>query len=209
LTHFHNLHAGETALLVGNGPNLHLTPPQWFGYPSFGMNTIHLYEGWIPDYYITVDKRVFREFGREIENKFRNIPKFIPKPNLNEWQGENFIRFLHRPDAGIAPPTRDFLSNGFSFSNVMSVALQLAWHMGFSTCLLIGVEHKPFKAQNHFWGVDHGMTATPPVDDWFGAYSEIVSAMQKAGITVLNISENTCLSDEIIPRGDWRDWRNT
>src|SRR5258706_6635029 len=87
LDDFYNLHAGETILLVGNGANLHLTPPAWFDYPSIGMNTIHKYNGWKPTYYTTVDNRVWREFGNEIEQVFSEIPKFIPTPTLDCWQG--------------------------------------------------------------------------------------------------------------------------
>jgi len=175
------------------------------------MNTCHLWPGeWKPTYYCTVDQRVMREFGDGILDRYRDIPKFTPRPNLDKWQGENFYHFLHRPgkifEYGITPPTEDFLQDGAAYSNVMSIVLQLAWHMGFTTCLMIGVEHKPMKAQNHFWGCDHGMSATPPLEDWFSAYREIVTEMQKAGIKVLNISENTYLDENIIPRGDWRDW---
>ncbi len=211
LRDFHKLHTGETALLVGNGENLRLTPPAWFDYPSFGMNTIHLYEGWKPTYYVTVDQRVMREFGDEILERFEDIPKFIPRPNLNKWQGENFYRFLHRPgpifkDNKVPNNVRTLDSEGISYRNVMHVAMQLAWYMGFTTMLLIGVHHKPFKGQVHFWGTDHGMPANPPTDDWFQGYVEIVEKMREYDITVLNISEDTYLDADIIPRGDWREY---
>ena len=63
---FRDIHKGETALLVGNGTNLSLTPPFLFNYPAFGMNTIHKYEGWKPKYYTGVDNRLMREFGKDI-----------------------------------------------------------------------------------------------------------------------------------------------
>ena len=46
---FYNLHKGETCLIVGVGKNLELTPPEWFDYPSFGVNTIYKRPGaWRP-----------------------------------------------------------------------------------------------------------------------------------------------------------------
>lgn len=206
LADFHNLHAGETCLLVGNGPNLHLTPPEWFEYPSFGMNTCHLWAGeWVPDYYVTVDQRVMREFGEAVYKKYQHIPKFIPRPNLNAWQGENFYRFLHRPGqmckAGYSPRDRDALTiDGISYRNVMQTALQIAWHMGFVTFLMIGVQHKPYKAQVHFWGTDHGMPAQAQ-PDWFPAYKLLAEQMD-----LRNISPATYVPEDILPRDDWRKY---
>lgn len=205
---FHNIHAGETLLLVGNGENLHLTPPAWFDYPSIGMNTIHKYEGWRPTYYTAVDSRVMREFGDEIAQKYRDIPKFIPYPNLDKWQGENFYRFYHRPGP-LWPRSEivmqaDLLSDdGITYGNVMHVAMQIALFMGAPTILMIGVEHKPMKAQAHFWGCDHGMTATPPVEDWLAGYKEI---RERSGAKFINISAKTFVPDSVIPRDDWQKW---
>lgn len=214
IAQFHQRHKGETCLLVGNGQNLKLTPPEWFRYPSFGMNTIHLYEGWMPDYYTAVDSRVMREFGADINNKYRDIPKFIPTPNLDAWQGENIYRFYHRPGpfypANGKPMHYERLldGEGISYGNIMHVAMQLAAWMGFTTLLMIGVQHKPNWARAHFWGWDDGMSALPPVEQWLDGYREIVSHMAQNGIKVFNISEETYVSENILPRGDWRDWRN-
>lgn len=210
---FYKRHAGKTALLVGNGPNLGLTPPEWFRYPSFGMNTSHKYEGWMPDYYTAVDSRVWREFGNEIAERYRDVPKFVPTPNLDAWTGENFYRFYHRPGPLFPMNGKPMLydrlmSDGISYGNIMHVAMQLAAWMGFTTLLMIGVHHKPMKAQEHFWGCDHGMSATPPVQQWLDGYAEIVRHLKRNGVRVLNISPETCVSDDTLPRGDWRDWRN-
>jgi hypothetical protein len=213
ISDFHGKHAGETALLVGNGENLRLTPPEWFGYPAFGMNTIHLYEGWIPTYYTAVDNRVKREFGRAIVEKYADIPKFVPRPNLDDWKGENFYRFYHRPGP-LYPSSRRAMNyknimaaDGITYGNVMHVAMQLACWMGFPTILMIGVQHKPMKAQAHFWGCDHGMNAVPPVQQWLDGYAEIVRHAKADGIRILNISADTYVPEEILPRDEWQKWR--
>lgn len=209
----YNSHTGEIALLVGNGINQKLTPPHWFNYPAFGMNTIFKNEGWIPDYYTAVDARVMNEFGSEINKKYKDIPKFIPRPNLDTWQGENFYRFLHRPGE-IFPKevfnnTESLLDDGITYSNIMHVAMQIAAWMGFTTLLMIGVSHKPDDPRIHFWGLDEGMSEKAPVEQWFGDYQKISKTFQKSGITVLNISEDTYCPESVLPRGNWRDWRNT
>ena len=146
---YRNTHAGETALLVGNGANLHLTPPAWFPYPSFGMNTIHLYPGWMPDYYVTVDDRVRREFGGAIAARLKDIPKFIPY-DLREWHGEKFITFDHIADdlkRGWKPEKLP----GMTYHNVMHVAMQIAYYMGFTTMLMIGRPALPSEIHGS-WG---------------------------------------------------------
>lgn len=212
MRHFYNLHAGQTALLVGNGANLLKTPPQWFDYPSFGVNTIYKLEGWKPTYFVGVDSRLMREDGKAINETYQDVIKFLPTPNLDAWQGKNIHRFYHRPGPlypmNSKPMDADFMSDtGISFGNVMHVAMQLAAWMGFSTLLMIGVEHEPMRAQSHFWGCDHGMSATPPVQQWMDGYREIVTELRKRGVRVLNISQDTHVPDSVLPLGDWRDWR--
>jgi hypothetical protein len=218
LSDFHQLHAGQTCLFVGNGPNLHLTPPEWFNYPSFGVNTCHLWPGtWKPTYYTGVDHRLFLEFGEAVYAKFRDIPKFIPQPKLNIWQGENFYRWLHRPGemitAGHSPADPDALTcAGIAYRNITHVALQLAWYMGFTTVLMIGVQHGPANAwTQHFWGNDERQV--DPNDHnrwlWLEGYKILTEAMKADGVTVLNISEDTHVPAECLPRGDWREWSNS
>ena len=206
LRDFYKLHAGETCLLVGNGPNLLLTPPELFSYPSFGMNTIHLYDGdWRPTYYVTVDQRVMREFGDAILERYSDIPKFIPRPNLNKWQGPNFYRFLHRPgEMNLDALRADGLDvQGITYRSSMHCAIQVALHMGFTTMLMIGIQHREHKAQLHFWGTDHKMNATH-YPDWLEGYKFFVDSLP--GVTFLNLSEDTCVSADILPRDDWRKY---
>lgn len=202
---FRNIHAGGTALLVGNGENLHRTPPAWFDYPAFGMNTICFYENWMPNYYTAVDNRLYREFGKIITEKYKDIPKFIPTPNLDEWKGENFHRFYHRP-GDLAKGWNPDLSTGYTFQNIMHVAMQLAYWMGFTTLLMIGVHYKPDAYKMHFWGEDVAMPDVLPFTDWMNGYRVLVQGLKQRGVTVLNVSEDTYVSEDILPRDDWRKY---
>ena len=206
ISKFHNLHKGETCLLIGNAENLLLTPPELFPYPSFGMNTIHKL-GYQPTYYVAVDSRIMREFS-EVAVIYENIPKFIPTPNLDKWQGKNFYRFYHRPGA-LWPrnkkelwPSGLMTEEGITYGNVMHVAMQLAYYMGFSTMLIVGMEHGK-DPRNHFWGPDEGMTGAVPVDDWLMGYKELREGM---GVKMLNLSVNTFVPDNIIQKDHWMKW---
>lgn len=201
---FRNTHAGETALLVGNGVNLHLTPPAWFDYPAFGMNTIVNYEGWMPQYYVAVDHRVMREFGERISERYRDIPKFITS-DLEMWRGENFYTFTHLP-ADLKDGWKPQLLPDITYHSVMHVAMQIAFWMGFTTLLMIGVHHEQHNGNLHFWGVDNGMPADPPVPDWFAGYETLVDGMRQRNVKVLNISPETCVPEEILPTADWREY---
>jgi hypothetical protein len=192
-------------LLVGNGENLNKTPPALFPYPAIGMNTIHLLDGWMPNYYVTVDHRVMREFGDVIARRFRSIPKFVPAQKLDAWQGDNFVRFNQRVTD--RPELRD-IEGGIAFSNVMHAAMQIAYYMGFTTLLIVGMEHDPAKQKAKFWGTDDGIRNEAPLKQWFETYRTLVYDMAARGVTVLNISQDTHVPDWVIPQGDWKRYES-
>jgi len=208
---FYNLHKGETCLLVGVGANLELTPPEWFDYPSFGVNTIYKRAGtWKPTYFVGVDERLEREDGAAIMDVYKDIPKFIPYPDRDGWQGENVYRFYHRPGdlivGGKLPNQPHALTSiGIGYQKIMEAVMQIAWYMGFTTMLMIGVQHKPGAYREHFWGLDKA-SVEQSQEFWFNGYRDMCTAMNK--IRVLNISEDTYVPPEILPRGDWRAWAN-
>jgi hypothetical protein len=206
---FYNRHVGETALLVGNGPNLSKTPPEWFCYPSFGMNTIHFYKGdWKPTYYVAVDYCIYDEFGDSITKAFPDVPKFVPSPVADKWQGDNFYRFPKKTGDIKIPPNREDLKYGMYFYNVMHAAIQIAWYMGFKTLLLIGVEQKPGRGEltKHFWGVDINTPESQNDMHWNTGYSLLVRAL--SNIKILNISQDTYVPEMVLPRDNWQDWKN-
>jgi hypothetical protein len=204
---FFDTHAGETCLLVGNGPNLYATRPEWFDFPSFGANTIHMYAGnWKPTYYVAVDEGVFEIFGKEVNEKYAGVPKFVSSPTLDCWQGEDVYHFK-KVSGDIRLPKREDVLKSLTYHNVMNAAMLLAWHMGFTTMLIIGMEQKPGigELKKHFWG-----TFDPEPDNqldthWNIGYKNIIRAMGDR-VTVLNISEGTYVPDSIIPRDDWRKY---
>lgn len=214
LSDFYNLHAGQTCLIVGVGPNLKDTPPELFDYPSFGVNTIYHYEGWMPTYYVGVDERLRLEDGAAVVEKYQSIPKFFPTPDWDELQGENVYRFVHRDGSAFSIGGKNashpdaLTKHGITYRRIMDAVFQIAWHMGFTTMLMIGIQHKPYDEQDsdraHFWGIDTKAVPNQPNTWWFEGYKHFTFGMP--GVKVLNISHDTYVPEDVLPRDDYRNW---
>lgn len=208
LADFHNLHAGQTCLIVGVGPNLEKTPPERFAYPSFGINTLYKREGtWKPTYFIGVDEELLKRDGDAIIAAYPDVPKFFPRPDFDRLQGKNIHRFAHRTGAelfigGQSPKDKDALTHkGITYRRIMDAVFQIAYHMGFTTMLMIGIEHGDRKG--HFWG----RAEYEPQEDFHWEQIGYVECRHMMGnVKVLNISEDTYVGEEILPRGNWKDW---
>lgn len=213
----YNKHKGETCLIVGVGPNLYLTPPEWFNYPSFGVNTIYRYDGWKPTYYVGVDHRLKVEDGKAVCEKYRDVIKFFPSPDFDDLQGENIYRFVHRTQGdfsqgGISARHPDALKRyGITYRRVMDAVIQIAWHMGFTTMLMIGIQHKPHDEKDsdraHFWGIDYKAIPNQPNTWWFDGYKSLSVMMNN--VRLLNISEDTYVPDDVLKRDNFTNWINT
>lgn len=210
ISKFHNVHQGDIGLFVGNGKSLSKLPVDFLEqYPSFGANTIHLKEDFTPTYYAAVDSRVMREFKDGIMDRFEQIPKFLPTPNLDKWEGMNIYRFHHRPGAlwprnneQIWP--RDFLSeNGITYGNITHVIFQIMYFMGFSVILCVGMDHLDPLA--HFWGRDEKAPGIPNLDEWAEGYQALREGFHPR-TAIINISVDTELPASVLPRGNWRDY---
>lgn len=212
ISHFHNLHEGQTALMIGNGKGLSKLPVEFLeSYPSIGSNTIHLKDDFTPTYYVAVDSRIMREFQDGVMTKFEGRPKFLPTPNLDKWEGENIYRFRHRPGAlwprnGEPLWPRDFLSEeGITYSCVTHVAMQLLYFMGFSKVLCVGMDH--LEPLDHFWGRDEKAPGMPKLDEWAEGYKALREGFYPR-TEIVNISVDTQLDETVLPRADWQDYYN-
>lgn len=211
LEDFYQMHQGETCVIASLGPNLKLTPPGWFNYPTFGINTIYKVgwdTPWEPTYYVGVDHRLQIEDGDAIVERYAHIPKFIPHPDRDSWQGPNFYRFYHRNGeiyiGGHLPTDKDALTTfGIAYRRILGAVFQVAYWMGFTRMLVIGLHHKPGDENEHAWGTDLKGFKDQPANLWFDEYHHWAN-LGKA--EVLNISEDTYVPDSVIQRDDWRNW---
>jgi len=209
---FHNLHEGETCLIIGNGPSLNDIPNHFLNqYTTFGSNLINRRKGFTPTYYSTVDSRVMREFRGEIMAKLFHIPKFLPSPNLDQWTGPNIYRFRHRPGplwphalAGELWPRELLHDKGITYTTVTHVLMQLAYYMGFNTMLFVGLDNTPRRGQ-HFYSGDE-WKGQPDMDVWDRGYGALRHGMIMSRPTIKMWNLSTYSEVTTIPKGDWRDW---
>lgn len=133
---------GQRAFILGNGPSLAKTDVgKLKGERTFGMNRVYLAFpewGFETSYFVCVNDLVIEQTAADIAGL--RMPKFL------SWRARRFVQpddhtiFLNstyeRPT--FAKDARGRLWEG---ATVTYVALQLAYHLGFETVILIGVDH--------------------------------------------------------------------
>ena len=141
ISRFKDKHLGERCFIIGNGPSLNkmdLSPLR--NEFTFGLNRIYLLFpklGFHTTYLVSVNQLVIEQCAEDLAS--------LPMPKFISWRG---IR------ANIESPKTIFIKTsydvGFSdnpeklvyeSATVTNVALQLAYYMGFSEVILIGVDH--------------------------------------------------------------------
>jgi len=179
-------------------------------YPSLGGNTIFEKLDFEPWYYVAVDSRVMNEFGEVVLERFGEIPKFVPRPNLDKWQGANFYRFYHRPgplwpyDDRKMWPSNLLSEKGITFACVPHVMMQIAFYMGFSKMLIVGMDHSKHHRE-HFWGCDEKAPNRDTEILWKGwekGHKQLFDGFMGAGVEMINVTPNS--RAQAIPHGDWR-----
>ena len=138
---FKDKHHGERCFIIGNGPSLNkmdLSPlRQEF---TFGMNRIYLLFdqlGFDTTYYVCVNSLVIKQSAHEIEQL--SMPKFL------SWRSRNLIQFtpsmIFLDTDGTLSFARDITGHIWEGWTVTYVAMQIAFYLGFSEVVLIGVDH--------------------------------------------------------------------
>ena len=131
-----NRYKGETCLVLGNGPSLKDVPLKFLNkYTTFGTNRIYLIPKFTPTYYVAVNGNIINQSIEEINAI--DATKFISAEFASKIKGAHPLADNGRPHFSKNP--FDVLYEGFS---VTYVCLQLAYWMGFTTVLLVGVDHK-------------------------------------------------------------------
>jgi hypothetical protein len=171
LARLKDIHKGQRAFIIGNGPSLKQTDlGKLKGEFTFGLNRIYLMFpelGFETTYLVSVNDLVIEQCTAEIAAL--SMPKFL------SWRSHRFFTSLHLSSfilptflyttydlPRFSPDVRGRVWEGATVTNV---ALQLAFHMGFEQVILIGVDHNfatPGKANttvtsdgddpNHFSG---------------------------------------------------------
>ena len=142
LTGLKDKHRGQRCFIIGNGPSLKQTDLSLLrDEVTFGVNRIYLMFselGFPTTYYLSVNSLVIEQCAEDI--------RALPIPKFLSWRSHRLIHptddmaFLHTTYSGpkFATDARGRIWEGATVTNV---ALQLAYHMGFETAILIGVDH--------------------------------------------------------------------
>lgn len=211
---FADKHKGETCVIIGNGPSLKSVPLTFLKkYASFGTNRIYLLPDFTADYYVAVNPLVVEQSVDEI-NAYKAAAKFITDDFAHEIKGSYSLvstglrTFSYNPAAYI-----------FEGHTVTYACLQLAFHMGFETALLVGVDHTyktdaPPNSEttwsgddpNHF---DPGYFRgarwnNPDLRNSEIAYKLARKAFEDAGRRIINLTKGTKL--DVFERGKVSEW---
>jgi hypothetical protein len=144
LKNFQNYHQGQRCFIMGNGPSLakmdlsHLSNEI-----TFGLNRIYLLFDKIsfkPTYYVCINELILEQFVDEI--KMLYMPKFLNWNRRSFFKNADTNTFFIKQAFGI----RDYFEKSPlkplpGGSTVTYTALQIAFYMGFSKVILIGVDH--------------------------------------------------------------------
>ncbi len=141
LASLRDLHAGKRCFIIGNGPSLANTDlARIRGEYSFGLNRIYLMfkeRDFRPTFYACMNGLVLEQSAdriRELE-----MPQFLNWNQRRLFKEGSNVHLLHE----IFTPgfSKDLTRGVWGGATVTYVALQIAYYMGFSDVILLGVDH--------------------------------------------------------------------
>jgi len=137
-----DIHRGERCVIIGNGPSLNKTDVQKIRDEfTFGLNRIYLaWEQWgfSTSYFLSVNDLVIEQCAQEMMDL--SMPVFVSWRSRRWLEPSENLHFLYTTYTG-PKFAKDVSKRLWEGATVTYTALQLAFHMGFSTVVLIGVDH--------------------------------------------------------------------
>jgi hypothetical protein len=135
-------HLGERCVIIGNGPSLNKTDVGRIKNEyTFGLNRIYLaWQDWgfQTSFYLSVNDLVIEQCAQDILNL--TLPRFVAWRSRRWLEPQDDLHFLYTTYTG-PKFAKDVSQRLWEGATVTYTALQLAYHMGFSTVVLIGVDH--------------------------------------------------------------------
>lgn len=222
-----NLHAGETGILIANGPGLsNISIELLAKYPSFGCNRIHLLfdkTGFAPTYYVCMAFDHL-EAPKQREALVPMLAKckaaFVNRLWAHEFPLDEVYGILSTKWYGAnQEQMREFSYEplhavGISASMIYG-ALQIAMYMGFQKIGIVGMDHEYAEGpQKHFytdaeaplWEIAPGPHRTREewATDTEQSFGLAYHAYRMIGREIINLSEPT--KCKVFPTQDWRTW---
>lgn len=139
---FKDVHASERCVIIGNGPSLRNTDLSVLsGEYTFGLNRIYLMFdelGFETTFHVVINQHVVEQWADDFRKI--NAPLFTSTQNRSFLDGAANTCYLNNV---IGPWFSPDASRGvWEGHTVTYVAMQLAYYMGFSEVVLVGVDHR-------------------------------------------------------------------
>jgi hypothetical protein len=142
LAKLHNINQGKRCFIIGNGPSLRQTDLSKLRDEfTFGLNRIYLAFpewGFTTSYYLSMNDLVVEQCSKDIRGL--PMPKFIAWRSRKHLSPADDLYYLYTSYTG-PKFAQDVSGRLWEGATVTYVALQLAYHLGFETVILIGVDH--------------------------------------------------------------------
>jgi len=131
LNALYNTSYRHMCVIIGNGPSLNAVPKELLAkYPTFGTNRIYL--RLTPSFYVSVNPLFLKQRADEVAAV--PCPKFLPAQFAGP---EDYVlNSMSTPMFSYDPSSWIYEGHTVTF-----VCMQLAFFMGFTTVLLVGVDH--------------------------------------------------------------------
>lgn len=144
LQSYRDRHLGKRCFVIGNGPSLSSMDLEPLANEvTFGMNRLYLLFARLalrPTYYVCVNELVLEQFVSDIAGL--TMPKFLNWNRRHLFGNSNPQIAYLKLSMAIRDNFRSNLTRSvFTGATVTYVTLQIAYYMGFSQVILIGVDH--------------------------------------------------------------------
>lgn len=137
-------HKGETCVIICNGPSLNQTDMGSIKHlPTICMNRSYLmFDTWgfVPTYFAATAQHVIEQFVGDISKL--PMPKFINATYRHLLDGQDNCYFLRIPPRLVQAFGPDLTGPISSGGTVTYASLQVAYYMGFSKVIIIGMDHR-------------------------------------------------------------------
>jgi len=158
----HNLHKGQRCVILGNGPSLNKVDFDLLQNEiTFGVNSIFLKTneiGFRTTYYVVEDNLVFKENLQSIDD-YSGVTKILPKEyaaqlhnkdNLYSFEmNQNFYNKRNKETFGIPVFNTSDKPIFYCGQTVTYINLQLAFYMGFTEVIMVGMDFSYVKPKGH------------------------------------------------------------
>ena len=170
ISQFYNKYSNQRCFILGNGPSLNnVDLNQLSNEISFGVNSIFLMDterNFRPTFYVVEDNMVFKDNIQQID-AYKGVIKILPKEYSSQLsnQQEHFVfdmntsfynknsEFYSIPQFNTGKEPEFFCGQTVTYIN-----LQLAYYMGFSEIILLGMDFNYVKPSNHHQNGNHIMS---------------------------------------------------